>query len=152
MTGQPAVRVELGDWNTIGELAMPLRMRVFVEEQGVPEALELDEFDPVSRHALVRDADGTVLATGRLLPDGRIGRMAVDVAWRGRGLGGAVLEALLQEAVRRGLASVLLHAQVHAMPFYARHGFGAEGEIFMEAGTAHCLMRRTLSDSPDDDA
>jgi len=79
-------------------------------EQGVPEDIERDEFDAVSRHAIARDEAGAVVATGRLLPDGHIGRMAVAAPLRGKGVGGAVLEALVAEAARAGLAAVALNA------------------------------------------
>jgi predicted GNAT family N-acyltransferase len=105
--------------------------------------MELDEFDPVSLHA-VCELDGGVIGTGRLLPDGHIGRLAVARDWRGSGLGGRMLETLVAEAMQRGLAAVLLHAQVQAEAFYARHGFVPEGAVFDEAGIAHRRMRRTL--------
>ncbi|QDF96802.1 GNAT family N-acetyltransferase [Azoarcus sp. DD4] len=132
------------DWARAAGLVMPLRERVFVVEQGVPAELELDEFDPVCLHAVVRTTDGEVIATGRLLPDGHVGRMAVDAGWRGRGIGGEVLEVLVEEARGRGFEVVELNAQVVAMPFYARHGFTAFGERFMEAGIPHRAMRRVL--------
>ena len=66
-----------GAWNELGALARPVREAVFVAEQGVPLALEWDKFDAVSRHVIARDSSGEVIGTGRLLPDGHIGRMAV---------------------------------------------------------------------------
>lgn len=142
---QDDLRIELMDWCEAAPLATPLRHRVFVVEQGVPPDLEMDALDPSCRHAVVRNAAGDVIATGRLLPDGHIGRMAVAAAWRKRGVGGVVLEALVAEAAARGMREVALNAQVHAEPFYRRHGFAAEGEVFMEAGIAHRTMRRQLS-------
>jgi predicted GNAT family N-acyltransferase len=140
----PAYRIDLLDWTQAAALAMPLRERVFVVEQGVPPELELDEFDAVSRHAVARATDGSVIATGRLLPDGHIGRMAVDSGWRKRGVGGVVLEALVDEASALGMAEVVLNAQVHALSFYERHGFAAVGDAFMEAGIVHRTMRRSF--------
>lgn len=137
------INVLILDWDAAAARAMPLRERVFVVEQGVPAEMELDEFDPVSCHALALDAGQAVIATGRLLPDGHIGRMAVDAAWRGRGVGGRVLEALVSAAWARGMDEVLLNAQVDAIAFYLRHGFVAEGEFFMEAGIRHRAMRRS---------
>ncbi|MBR0565764.1 GNAT family N-acetyltransferase [Azoarcus sp. L1K30] len=139
------INVLILDWDAAAARAMPLRERVFVVEQGVPAEMELDEFDPVSCHALALDAGQAVVATGRLLPDGHIGRMAVDAAWRGRGVGGRVLEALVSAAWARGMDEVLLNAQVDAIAFYLRHGFMAEGEFFMEAGIRHRAMRRSRS-------
>ncbi len=140
----PDVRVEIADWARAEAQVMPVRMAVFMVEQGVPEDIERDEFDAVSRHAIARDEAGAVVATGRLLPDGHIGRMAVAAPLRGKGVGGAVLEALVAEAARAGLAAVALNAQVHALAFYRRHGFVEHGDVFMEAGIPHRAMRRTL--------
>lgn len=125
-----------------GDLAR-VRRRVFIEEQGVPEALEWDEWDAPSLHALVRDT-GEPVATGRLLPDGRIGRMAVLPAWRGRGVGAAVLHRLIDAARARGVGEVVLSAQVQAMPFYAQAGFVAEGPEYDDAGIPHRTMRLRL--------
>jgi len=136
------LRLRILAWAEAEALVMPLRVAVFVVEQGVPLELERDEFDPVSRHAVAQDARGAVIATGRLLPDGHIGRMAVAAGARGLGVGGRVLEALAAEAVERGLPEVVLNAQVQAEAFYRRHGFVAEGEVFLEAGIDHRCMRR----------
>jgi predicted GNAT family N-acyltransferase len=136
-----AFRIELGDWTATRALAEPVRQTVFVDEQKVPADIELDEFDPVSLHALAFDAEGRVLGTGRLLPDGHIGRMAVLRQARGIGVGGALLQALMQAARARGDREVLLSAQTHAIPFYRRFGFVAEGEAYDDAGIPHRMMR-----------
>jgi predicted GNAT family N-acyltransferase len=81
-----------------------------------------------------------VVGIARLTPDAQVGRMAVLPDWRGRGIGTALLRAVLQCAREKGLAVVTLHAQTHAVPFYARQGFRAEGAVFMEAGIPHRRM------------
>ena len=131
-----------GIWDELGALARPVREAVFVAEQGVPLALEWDEFDAVSRHVIARDSHGEVIGTGRLLPDGHIGRMAVLAAWRGKHVGRALMERLIAEAAQQKLQPLLLHAQVQAVEFYEKLGFVAEGAGFMEAGIPHRLMRR----------
>lgn len=138
------LRIELGDWDRLHAAAEPIRFAVFVEEQKVPAEIELDEFDPVGLHALAFDVQGTAVGTGRLLPDGHIGRMAVLRAARGQGVGGALLQALMQAARQRGDRAVVLNAQTHAMPFYARFGFRPEGEEFDDAGIPHRAMRRVF--------
>ena len=138
------LHVEVRGWDEAEACVMPVRTEVFVVEQGVPAEIERDALDAVCRHAIARDAGGRVVATGRLLPDGHIGRMAVRRAARGAGVGGAVLQALIAEAARRGLPEVALNAQTHALAFYLRHGFEAVGEVFMEAGIPHRAMRRTV--------
>ena len=117
---------------------------MFIVEQQVPEALEWDADDAVSIHALALDAAGQPIGTGRLLPDGYIGRMAVSAAWRRRGVGQAILHWLIACARTRGDAAVHLHAQTHALGFYARAGFTAQGAVFMEAGILHRAMTLSL--------
>jgi predicted GNAT family N-acyltransferase len=134
------LHIVTGDWDSLRDDAQRLRVEVFVIEQGVPIELEWDESDLVSTHAVAYDEDGQPLATGRLLPDGHIGRMAVQQSLRGTGIGSQVLQALLEEARRGGHAELVLHAQMHAQGFYSRHGFVAAGGSFMEAGIEHVKM------------
>lgn len=133
-----------GDWDSLREHAQALRIEVFVVEQGVPVELEWDEGDEVSTHAVAYDEDGQAVGTGRLLPDGHIGRMAVRKSARGKGIGAQVLRALLDEAKRLGYQELVLHAQTHAVDFYTRYGFRLRGEEFMEAGIPHRMMTLTI--------
>ncbi len=137
-------KIVIGDWDSVREHAQVLRIEVFVVEQGVPIELEWDEADEVSIHAVAYDDEGQPVATGRLLPDGHIGRMAVRKSARGQGIGAAVLQALLDEAKRLGYAELVLHAQTHAVGFYLRYGFEIRGEEFMEASIAHLEMTLSL--------
>ncbi|MCW2668823.1 MAG: acetyltransferase [Frankiales bacterium] len=121
-----------------------LRHEVFVVGQDVPEELERDELDAVSDHA-VAVVDDQVVGTGRLLPDGTIGRMAVSPAVRGQGIGAAVLTVLEERARERGLAAIELHAQVHALGFYDRYGYVPFTEVYLEAGIEHRSMRKELT-------
>lgn len=123
---------------------LAVREQVFVVEQGVPPELEVDDDDPRAIHVLARDPDGRPIGTGRLTADGRIGRMAVLKAWRGRGVGTAILRTLLEIARQRGDRRVSLAAQTTAEPFYARFGFVAEGEPYDDAGLPHRTMRLAL--------
>jgi len=100
--------------------------------------------DAACLHVLASSGDGTPVGTGRLLPDGRIGRMAVLKAWRGCGAGSALLRELLALAREQGHGEVRLHAQTHALEFYRKHGFTPVGGEFMEAGIPHYEMRVSL--------
>ena len=119
-----------------------VRDTVFGGEQDVPRELDWDIHDPDCVHAVATDESDNPIGTGRVLPDGRIGRLAVLKPWRGRGIGGEMLEALVQSARRRGLDEVYLHAQVHAMPFYEKSRFKQDGDEFVEAGIKHVNMTR----------
>jgi predicted GNAT family N-acyltransferase len=140
----PPFRLRPAAWPRDAALLQGVRRRVFIEEQGVPEALEWDEWDAGALHVLALDGAGLAIGTGRLLPDGHVGRMAVLREWRGRGVGGALLDALLEAARVRGLREAVLNAQTHALGFYAGRGFVAEGEEFPDAGIAHRRMRLRL--------
>jgi len=137
------LRIALLSWEDARPHAAPIRFAVFVEEQGVPREIELDEHEPHCVHA-VAFQDDIPIATGRLLPDGHIGRMAVLKQWRGRGVGGLVLGILIERARERGDKAVALSSQVHAVAFYKAHGFVEEGGEYLEAGILHQAMRLEL--------
>jgi predicted GNAT family N-acyltransferase len=121
-----------------------IRDAVFGLEQKVHRTLDWDGKDSRCTHVLAIAPDGNPIGTGRMQPDGRIGRLAVLKPWRGRGVGRGMLEALVEEARALGLSEVHLHAQVHAMDFYRRCGFRKAGLEFMEAGIRHIHMTKTL--------
>jgi predicted GNAT family N-acyltransferase/ADP-ribose pyrophosphatase YjhB (NUDIX family) len=133
-----------GPWRELAGPASAVRREVFVEEMGVPEALDFDGTDDDSRH-LVVSIDGRPAGTGRVRPiESRIGRVAVRREHRGRGLGREIVARLVRETIRLGLPEVCLHAQEHAVGFYEALGFTAEGERFFEADIPHRFMRRAL--------
>lgn len=138
-----AFTIRAADWARDAANLGTVRRAVFIDEQGVPEALEWDEYDAVSTHWLALAGDGSPIGCARLLPDGRLGRMAVLPAWRGRGVGRALLDAILHAARMRGERSLRLSAQTHAAGFYARAGFVADGPAYEEAGIPHVAMRKT---------
>lgn len=135
-------KVSVADWHKDTEQLRAIREAVFISEQHVPKSLEWDASDPECTHVIAIDDDGVSIATGRLVPDGSIGRMAVLKAWRGRGVGNAIMEKLVDEARRNGFRSLKLSSQEHAVGFYQRHGFVAQGTPYMEAGIRHITMIR----------
>lgn len=138
-------RVEPADWVTDLAALRAVREQVFVIEQNVPVEEEWDALDARSRHVIARDAEDRPIGTGRLTPERLIGRMAVLKEWRGRGVGEALLEALLDQARALGYPEVELHAQVHAIPFYEKYGFEAYGDEFDECAIMHRMMRLDLA-------
>ncbi|MBC3860736.1 GNAT family N-acetyltransferase [Undibacterium jejuense] len=134
------VNIVLGDWSTLQKDAQAVRYAVFVVEQKIPAELEWDVMDAQCLHAVAYDAQQQSIGTGRLLPDGHIGRMAVLGSARNLGVGADILRLLMRQAKLRGDTAVRLNAQQTAEKFYAREGFVRDGEIFMEAGIAHICM------------
>ena len=146
--GQTVTTLETGHWSTLKEKAQPVRTQVFVQEQGIDAKDEWDSADADAVHAVITNRFGHPLGTARLLKKSpgvaQIGRMAVVRVMRGSGLGGQLLNALVDIAKARGDKEVLLHAQTSAQAFYAREGFVPVGEPFDEVGIAHIEMRKVL--------
>jgi len=132
------------------EACLALRRAVFVDEQHVPIELELEGDEDRYTHFLLRDVDGSALATARLklLDDaGKAQRVAVARAGRGRGAGAAVMHALEDEARRQGRRRIVLSAQVSAIPFYERLGYVVDGPIYDDAGIPHKDMWLVLPET-----
>jgi len=146
--GEDMVQLHLGNWHDLQKLTSPLRTEVFVDEQKVPPEMEWDDDDASALHCVAVNRMGMALATGRLVQHApgvsRIGRMAVKKSMRGSDLGRRVLGALMDAALARGDARVVLHAQCSAEGFYQRAGFVPHGAVFEEAGIAHIEMVRAL--------
>ena len=146
--GQAMVEVRSGDWATLGVDARAIRDAVFIQEQGVPAALEQDAADGDALHVVAFNRLGRALGTARLVTVApgvaKLGRMAVLATVRGAGIGRPLLMALVDAARRRGDHEVMLHAQASAVGFYLRTGFAPGGAPFQEAGIAHQAMTLSL--------
>lgn len=135
------MKLIIGTWDELREPAMLVRRDVFIQEQGVPEEMEWDYLDRIATHVVVIDGDRAV-ATGRLIQEQhfKIGRMAVLATHRLQGLGSKMLKSLIEAAKQQGANQIQLHAQVSAIPFYAKYDFEPTGPIFDEVGIDHVLM------------
>jgi tRNA(adenine34) deaminase len=138
-----SLNVKTATWQDDQSTLKAIRFEVFVEEQKVPAEEEVDKYDPVSIHAIAW-VDGVAAACGRLLPDGHIGRMAVRKPFRGKNLGTAVLEHLIERARQRGDREIVLSAQTHAIGFYEKFGFVAYGSEYLDCDIPHRDMKRML--------
>ena len=116
-----------------------IRTLVFVTEQQVPAALEWDAADDTAVH-LLATIDEHAVACARVLPDGHIGRMAVLQAWRGQGIGAALLDHAVQVCREWSVTQAQLSAQTHAIGFYARAGFVVCSAPHLDANIPHVDM------------
>lgn len=124
------------DWIQDMSAIKNIRREVFIIEQSVPEELEWDTEDDTAVHCIAIFND-TPIATGRLQNDGQLGRMAVLMKYRNKGIGSKVLEHLLERQVS---TPIFIHAQKHAVDFYKKFGFNIDSSEFMEAGIPHYIM------------
>lgn len=132
------------NFNDCAAVIHDIRHRVFTLEQGVDGRIDFDGRDADAVQVLVFDGNEPV-ATGRLLDDGHIGRIAVLAAHRGRGFGASVVTALIDQARQRDFTRVYLGAQVTAVPFYEKLGFVRDGEDYVEADILHTPMALPLN-------
>lgn len=114
-----------------------LRREVFVVEQQVPEALEWDGLDASAVHLVAWDLGAQAIGCARLLPDHRLGRMAVTREYRGLGVGSALLQAALQYAEEAHWPLIAISAQTHAIAFYFKAGFVLTSDEYLDAGIPH---------------
>jgi predicted GNAT family N-acyltransferase len=133
------------------EQALAIRRTVFIEEQGVSEALEFDGLDQEARH-LLASVDGEPSGTLRirLVERGRVAkieRVAVLAHCRHLGIGRMLMARALEIARSQAVDEVRLHAQTVVKQFYARLGFVATGAEFEEDGIAHIAMLLSLTTS-----
>ena len=138
-------RIRLADHEADYAAIRSVRFAVFVDEQHVPQEIELDDRDPFCIHALAYEAEIPV-GTARIdiAASGKVGRLAVLGPMRGRGLGTALMKHLHAVARNNALGSVWCNAQVVAVPFYARLGYRVTSAPFDEADIEHVRMERKL--------
>jgi predicted GNAT family N-acyltransferase len=143
------IAIETQSWLAARDAAYAIRHAVFVEEQGIPAELEIDDYDPIAEHALAF-VDGECVATARIYLDeqnpskAKIGRMAVLKDFRGQGIGTALLGEAIRVGMMQGANIFELHAQQSAALFYAKLQFKPDGAIFDEVGIPHQCMRLVL--------
>jgi predicted GNAT family N-acyltransferase len=137
------IDIQVVDWHHKQDVLKAIRKSVFIDEQHVPRDLEWDGQDNDCTHFLA-SINATPVATARLTAKGQIGRMAVLREYRGHGIGSRLLVNVIEQAKQLGHRQVFLHAQVNVIGFYQKHGFRAEGDIFIDAAIEHRSMRLSL--------
>lgn len=146
---EPAPSIHWTEEQPLLQAAFALREEVFCEEQGVPRELELDGRDATAQHLVAIDEDsGEVVGTLRLLRDGetaKIGRVAVRLRFRRRGVASGMLQLAIERAAADGCTRARLAAQTRATVVYEGAGFSIESEPFEEAGIEHVWMGRRLA-------
>ncbi|MHA6258474.1 GNAT family N-acetyltransferase [Sporosarcina sp. CAU 1771] len=125
-----------------------IRQKVFVEEQGVPLSLELDELDKTATHFVVY-TENTPIAAGRFRETtdgiGKVERVCVLADFRGRHLGNLIMNALEKHALNKKFQKIVLNAQSYAVPFYEKLGYTITSPEFMDADIPHRAMEKILS-------
>ncbi|MEK9197567.1 GNAT family N-acetyltransferase [Ureibacillus sp. 179-F W5.1 NHS] len=129
------------------ELAFAVRRKVFVEEQGVPEHLELDEHDATAIHFIVNDEDKTIAAARLREIESQVGkveRVCVLQPYRGKKLGLLIMKKVEDYAIAKGWKKLKLNAQSYAIPFYEKLNYEVTSPEFLDAGIPHRAMEKMI--------
>ena len=126
-----------------------LRWRVLRQPWNQPRGSERDNLDETAFHLVIGTPEGKPLAIGRLHlnspAEAQVRFMAVDPAWRNRGLGGRILRGLEDAARAWRVKCIVLNAREDASEFYMTHGYHVEGAGETLFGDVrHVRMRKNL--------
>ncbi|WP_233191922.1 GNAT family N-acetyltransferase [Sporosarcina sp. P34] len=128
--------------------AYSVRKKVFVEEQGVPLILELDEHDQEAIHFVVYDEVDQPIGAGRMRglvnAHGKIERICILPEYRGKHLGNLIMNTLEEHALKNSMKKLILNAQSYAVPFYEKLGYVVTSPEFMDADIPHRAMEKSL--------
>lgn len=140
------IQVQIAKSEQDMEKVYSVRRKVFIEEQQVPESIEIDEKEEQSIHFLAT-ADGKPVGAGRLRIEGtksKAERVCVLPDFRRSGVGALLMEEMEQFSKKQALKEIVLNAQTHAIPFYKRIGYEVTSELFYDAGIEHRSMSKSL--------
>lgn len=135
------IKIEKG----IFEACKDIRTKVFVQEQGFEE--EFDDIDDIAYHIVLFDGD-IAIATGRTFLKEeniyKIGRVAVLKEYRKKDYGKIIIKELENIIKNENGTEIHLSSQLHAIKFYERCGFVQFGDIYLEDGADHILMKKSI--------
>jgi len=133
-------------WKDSCSEILSVRHKVFTIEQQFTEAKSLHDLrDDICYHLVVRNSEARVIATGRITPKGRIGKLAVLLAYRGIGIGSRMLQLLVQVGETKRVDDVSLAAELTDQNFFDQHKFNISGPVFMKQGVPHQMLTRKLA-------
>ena len=139
-------KVQNVDWGKAKHRLSKLREKVFVYEWRIPREYEFDQYDTSASHVLVLDESNQEVATGRITPQGELGRIAVVPKYRGPEVYQTLFTALLHIAEQQGLDTVTVQCELEGVEYYQQQGFRPVGAVYMDAGIPRQKMACTLSD------
>ncbi|MGS2721313.1 GNAT family N-acetyltransferase [Paraglaciecola aestuariivivens] len=134
------------DWENEQHKLRKIREKVFVCQRRIPVEYEFDQLDSQSFHVLVVNEQDQEIATGRITPQGEIGRIAVEPQHRRPEVYKQLSDALLNIARQIGVRHILVQCELEGVSYYQKQGFRPIGSVFMDAGIPRqrmiCSLRR----------
>lgn len=133
------------EWNNAANDILEIRNKVLVIEHHLLENDIHDQFDVKSKHLLVKDPSGKPVACGRLAPNGHIGKIAVLMDNRNKGIGTLLLSKLIKIAKKSKITILSLNSETALIDFYHQQKFNVEGPVYMKQGVPYQHMIKSLA-------
>lgn len=141
------LKVTIAETAAEKEQAFEVRRKVFVEEQGVPLHIEMDEYDDAATHFAGFNLEQPIAAARIRETDsgiGKIERVCVLEEYRGQHVGVILMNEMEEHAKKAGLFTLKLNSQSYAIPFYEKLGYEVSSPEFLDAGIPHRAMVKNL--------
>ena len=137
------LKVEIVKWIDEHESLKMIRQKVFIEEQNVTSQLEWDGMDEEAIHFLAFKNEKAIGCARAFVIENymQLGRMAVLKAYRGEGVGTALIEKAITTAKLNQLSAIYISAQCQAIDFYKKFGFEITSDIYLDAEILHRDMK-----------
>ena len=124
-----------------------VRYQVFTLEQGYDKAIDIDKYDQMSKHILVRDNGKAIGCLRYYLIDNyyKIGRVCILKEYRNKGFAKELIYRVINDIeFNTDIRLIKLSSQVLAKEFYLKCNFKTIGDEYLEEGTLHILMEYNL--------
>ena len=132
-------------WQESSNDILDIRHRVFMIEQHIRDNVLCDLDDNECFHVVVKNTQGDIVACGRITEEGRIGRLAVLLTYRGMGIGTKLFKTLIDIGKSKNLKNISLNAELGDQRFYNMQQFTSAGPVYMKQGVPHQMLARKLA-------
>ena len=132
------------NWATAAAEIISVRRKVFVVERRFDKKMLYDKFDTDSFHLIATNEGEQTIGCGRLTRDGRLGRIAVLIDQRGKGIGTMILGRLIKIAEQNQIKNISLNTERDLVNFYQQQSFAETGPVYMKQGVPYQHMIKHL--------
>ena len=118
------------------EQILDIRKKVFIEEQKVPQDIEIDEYETKSTHFIVYlNKEPIGCARIRFNNFAKLERIAIVKKYRRKGFGTDLTKYLIDYCNKKNISDIRLNSQLYVADFYKKVGFKKVGKCSCRSRT-----------------